>query len=232
MAKPSVAFFAFLLLLFILAISEIATVKAELCEKASKTWSGTCRYTKHCDNQCKSWESAAHGACHVRKKKHMCFCYFHCSKAQKLIELVLTLFLHVIGASSILGPNGCINFVIYKMPKYSFGYIAILFFVLAISEIQAAVSNAPKLCEKPSKTYSGLCFNYACDKKCMEWEAAFHGACHTRESVNNCYCYYHCDKAPPATKPVPPEAMAPSPDASGGTGSPPPAKKIVEKVTN
>ncbi|PWA38317.1 knottin, scorpion toxin-like protein [Artemisia annua] len=86
MAKNSVAFFAFLLLLFIVAISEIATVKGELCEKASKTWSGNCGNTRHCDDQCKSWEGAAHGACHVRGGKHMCFCYFNCSKAAKLAQ--------------------------------------------------------------------------------------------------------------------------------------------------
>nr|AHM10372.1 defensin [Eclipta prostrata] len=87
MAKNSVAFFAFLLILFVLAISEIGSVKGELCEKASQTWSGTCRITSHCDNQCKSWEGAAHGACHVRGGKHMCFCYFsHCAKAEKLTQ--------------------------------------------------------------------------------------------------------------------------------------------------
>ena len=63
---------------------EITSVRGELCEKASKTWSGNCGNTGHCDNQCKSWEGAAHGACHVRGGKHMCFCYFTCSKAQKL----------------------------------------------------------------------------------------------------------------------------------------------------
>nr|WBU87530.1 defensin PDF2.3 [Gerbera hybrid cultivar]WGC54886.1 plant defensin protein PDF1.2 [Gerbera hybrid cultivar] len=86
MVKKSVASFAFLVLLFVLAISEIATVKGELCEKASKTWSGNCGNTRHCDDQCKSWEGAAHGACHVRSGKHMCFCYFKCPKAEKLAQ--------------------------------------------------------------------------------------------------------------------------------------------------
>nr|WBU87534.1 defensin PDF1.3 [Gerbera hybrid cultivar] len=86
MVKKSVAFFAFLLFLFVLAISEIATVKGELCEKASKTWSGNCGNTRHCDDQCKAWEGAAHGACHVRGGKHMCFCYFNCPKAEKLAQ--------------------------------------------------------------------------------------------------------------------------------------------------
>ncbi|KAD3066490.1 hypothetical protein E3N88_34370 [Mikania micrantha] len=86
MAKNSVAFFAFLLLLFILAISEIGSVEGALCEKASLTWSGTCRNTGSCDRQCQSWEGAAHGACHVRGGKHMCFCYFNCPAAEKLAQ--------------------------------------------------------------------------------------------------------------------------------------------------
>ncbi|GJY51395.1 defensin-like protein 19 [Tanacetum coccineum] len=86
MVNKSVAFSAFLLILFVLAISEIASVRGELCEKASKTWSGNCGNTGHCDGQCKSWEQAAHGACHVRGGKHMCFCYFNCTKAQKLAQ--------------------------------------------------------------------------------------------------------------------------------------------------
>ncbi|XP_076946219.1 defensin-like protein 19 [Bidens hawaiensis] len=86
MAKNSVAFFAFLLILFVLAISEIRFVKGELCGKPSQTWSGNCGNTGHCDNQCRSWEGAAHGACHWHGVKHMCFCYFNCSKAQKLAE--------------------------------------------------------------------------------------------------------------------------------------------------
>ncbi|XP_076917621.1 defensin-like protein 19 [Bidens hawaiensis] len=86
MAKNSSVFFAFLLILFVLAISEIGSVKGELCEKASQTWSGNCGNTGHCDNQCRSWEGAAHGACYVRGGKHMCFCYFNCPKAQKLVK--------------------------------------------------------------------------------------------------------------------------------------------------
>ncbi|KAD3066483.1 hypothetical protein R6Q59_019291 [Mikania micrantha] len=86
MTKNSVALFAYLLLLFVLAISEIGSVNGKLCEKASLTWSGGCGNTRHCDNQCKSWEGAAHGACHVRKKNHMCFCYFKCRKAEKLAQ--------------------------------------------------------------------------------------------------------------------------------------------------
>ncbi|KAI7739157.1 hypothetical protein M8C21_027265 [Ambrosia artemisiifolia] len=86
MMNRSVAFSAFLVILFVLAISDLVSVRGELCEKASKTWSGNCGNTGHCDNQCKSWEGAAHGACHVRQGKHMCFCYFNCKKAEKLAQ--------------------------------------------------------------------------------------------------------------------------------------------------
>ncbi|KAK1439860.1 hypothetical protein QVD17_05682 [Tagetes erecta] len=86
MANRSIAFSMFFLIFFVLAISDMTGVRGELCEKASKTWSGNCGNTGHCDGQCKSWEGAAHGACHVRDKKHMCFCYFKCPLAEKLAQ--------------------------------------------------------------------------------------------------------------------------------------------------
>ncbi|KAK9056727.1 hypothetical protein SSX86_024090 [Deinandra increscens subsp. villosa] len=86
MMNRSVAFSAFVLILYMLAISDIASVRGELCEKASKTFSGTCGKTESCDKKCQSWEGAAHGACHVRTGKHMCFCYFKCPKAEKLAQ--------------------------------------------------------------------------------------------------------------------------------------------------
>ncbi|KAI3674990.1 hypothetical protein L2E82_51731 [Cichorium intybus] len=78
MAKTSVAFFAFLLLVFVFAISEITTVKGKVCEKPSKTWFGKCKDTEKCDKQCIEWEGAEHGACHQREAKYMCFCYTKC----------------------------------------------------------------------------------------------------------------------------------------------------------
>ncbi|KVI10704.1 Gamma thionin [Cynara cardunculus var. scolymus] len=77
MAKNSVAFFAFILILFVLAISEQIYVRRQARhgrEGATTQGSG------HCDNQCKSLEGAAHGACHDRDNKKMCFCYFNCAK--------------------------------------------------------------------------------------------------------------------------------------------------------
>nr|GFB97936.1 anther-specific protein SF18-like [Tanacetum cinerariifolium] len=78
MVKKSVAFFTFLLVIFILDISDITTVQGKICEKPSKTWFGTCKDTEKCDKRCIDWEGAKHGACHQREAKYMCFCYFDC----------------------------------------------------------------------------------------------------------------------------------------------------------
>ncbi|KAI3753302.1 hypothetical protein L2E82_25352 [Cichorium intybus] len=98
--------------------------------------------------------------------------------------------------------------------------ILVLLFVLAISEI-ATVKG--KLCEKVSQTWSGKCEDKKCDKKCIGWEKALHGACHKREGKAGCFCYFDCAKKPPKdAKPAPPDALPPPP-AGGGGGSPPPA---------
>ncbi|PIA52742.1 hypothetical protein AQUCO_01000542v1 [Aquilegia coerulea] len=79
--KPLVSyatFFALLLFCFILTTSEIRMVEA-VCKKRSTTWSGVCIKTESCDRQCKNWEGAKHGACHVQGFGRACFCYFdHC----------------------------------------------------------------------------------------------------------------------------------------------------------
>ncbi|GJU15293.1 gag-pol polyprotein [Tanacetum coccineum] len=36
----------------------------KVCERRSKTWSGYCGDSKHCDQQCREWEGVAHGVCH------------------------------------------------------------------------------------------------------------------------------------------------------------------------
>ncbi|XP_076917622.1 anther-specific protein SF18-like [Bidens hawaiensis] len=78
MANNSGSYFIFLLLVFVLAISEIAIVKGKICEKPSKTWFGECKDSEKCDKKCIEWEGAMHGACHEREAKYMCFCYFDC----------------------------------------------------------------------------------------------------------------------------------------------------------
>ncbi|MBD4019764.1 hypothetical protein GUI04_12235, partial [Xanthomonas citri pv. citri] len=80
--KRSVAVYTVLLLVVVLAISEIATVSGKLCEKSSQTYSGGCK-GKKCDKKCIKWEKALHGACHKREGKKACFCYFDCKKKPK-----------------------------------------------------------------------------------------------------------------------------------------------------
>ncbi|KAL4555624.1 hypothetical protein LXL04_038248 [Taraxacum kok-saghyz] len=108
------------------------------------------------------------------------------------------------------------NFFVFLLP----------IFILAISEIATA-----KLCEKTSQTFSGFCMNDKCDKKCIEWEKALHGACHARSLMHRiCFCYFDCAKKPPNATPAPPGALPPplTPPSDGGKappdgGSPPPA---------
>ncbi|KAI7737418.1 hypothetical protein M8C21_001609 [Ambrosia artemisiifolia] len=80
MANNSVSYLVFLLLVFVLAISEIASAEGKICEKPSLTWTGNCEDTDKCDKKCNDWEGAKHGACHVRESKPMCFCYFDCDR--------------------------------------------------------------------------------------------------------------------------------------------------------
>ncbi|KAJ9561106.1 hypothetical protein OSB04_006266 [Centaurea solstitialis] len=79
-----------------------------------------------------------------------------------------------------------------------------------------------KVCEKPSKTWSGKCKDTAkCDKQCIEWEDARHGACQRRESSKDlCYCYFDCKDKPPKTAPPPPPKGGEPP--AGGPPPPPP----------
>ncbi|XP_038707982.1 defensin-like protein 1 [Tripterygium wilfordii] len=77
---PKFAFFlAIFCILVFLVSAEVRPQVYKLCEEASKTWSGTCEITQHCDHQCRTWEHAEHGACHVRQSHHKCFCYFKCN---------------------------------------------------------------------------------------------------------------------------------------------------------
>ncbi|KAI3879051.1 hypothetical protein MKX03_031308 [Papaver bracteatum] len=78
----------FALIIFVFAIINTTTTPVEgaLCERASQTWSGSCVNTGGCNNQCISWEKASTGACHTRKGKKMCFCYFHTCSAPTLCE--------------------------------------------------------------------------------------------------------------------------------------------------
>ncbi|CAH1450303.1 unnamed protein product [Lactuca virosa] len=111
-----------------------------------------------------------------------------------------------------------------KQPTFLFVFLPLIF-ALGISEIATAV----KFCEHMSQTWTGKCDNNKCDKKCIEWEKAIHGACHSREGKSGCFCYFDCAKKPPKNSvPAPPGSIAPGdgskppPAAGGGGGSSPP----------
>ncbi|KVH92462.1 uncharacterized protein LOC112515704 [Cynara cardunculus var. scolymus] len=83
---------------------------------------------------------------------------------------------------------------------------------LAAEELRRDINNnfdepisIAKICEEPSKTWFGKCLDtLKCDKQCIEWEGARHGACHERESKYMCFCYVSCD-ASDKRPPVPPD---------------------------
>ncbi|KAG8389928.1 hypothetical protein BUALT_Bualt01G0029900 [Buddleja alternifolia] len=66
------------ILLLVLLTGEIKVAESRLCQRRSKTWTGFCGSSSNCDNQCKSWEHASHGACHAQFPGFACFCYFNC----------------------------------------------------------------------------------------------------------------------------------------------------------
>ncbi|EYU32771.1 hypothetical protein MIMGU_mgv11b019564mg [Erythranthe guttata] len=66
------------LLLFIMLNNEVMVVESRLCERRSKTWTGFCGSSNNCNNQCRNWERASHGACHAQFPGFACFCYFNC----------------------------------------------------------------------------------------------------------------------------------------------------------
>ncbi|KAI3879055.1 hypothetical protein MKX03_031312 [Papaver bracteatum] len=76
------------LIIFVFAIINTTTTPVEgaLCERESQTWSGSCLNTKGCNRQCQNWEKARNGACHTRKAKQMCFCYFDTCSSPTLCE--------------------------------------------------------------------------------------------------------------------------------------------------
>ncbi|KAK1439866.1 hypothetical protein QVD17_05688 [Tagetes erecta] len=100
------------------------------------------------------------------------------------------------------------------MAQTSFGFSSVLslIFVLVISEMAIRVNG--QLCERESQTYSGLvCHILKCNRKCISWEKAAHGACHIRNLWRRCYCYFDADCSKfPATP------GAPGGSTGGGTG--------------
>ncbi|XP_031487869.1 defensin-like protein 1 [Nymphaea colorata] len=67
-----------LILLLVAAGPGIQIGAAKLCERRSTTWSGVCTDSNKCNDQCRNWEHATHGACHFQFPGFACFCYFNC----------------------------------------------------------------------------------------------------------------------------------------------------------
>ncbi|XP_011094081.1 defensin-like protein 1 [Sesamum indicum] len=67
-----------------------------------------------------------------------------------------------------------------------------IFFALFFCFLLLA-SNEAKICQRMSKTWSGVCLNSGnCDRQCRNWERAQHGACHRRGLGFACLCYFKC----------------------------------------
>ncbi|KAL7585299.1 hypothetical protein Lser_V15G45737 [Lactuca serriola] len=65
--NPLAIIIVFLFVFFlVLRIDTVVGTKEtnKVCERRSKTWSGFCGDSKHCDQQCREWEGAKHGSCH------------------------------------------------------------------------------------------------------------------------------------------------------------------------
>ncbi|CAL9226411.1 unnamed protein product [Arabidopsis halleri] len=50
-----------------------------------------------------------------------------------------------------------------------------------------------KICQRYSQTWSGRCTETShCDRQCINWEDARHGACHEDKRGRACFCYFNC----------------------------------------
>ncbi|KAL1194821.1 Defensin-like protein 4 [Cardamine amara subsp. amara] len=82
------------------------------------------------------------------------------------------------------------------MAKFA-SIIALLFAALVLfASLEAPTmveAQAPKLCEKSSGTWSGVCGNNnACKNQCINLEGAKHGSCNYIFPYHRCICYFPC----------------------------------------
>ncbi|KAM0060863.1 Anther-specific protein SF2 [Helianthus debilis subsp. tardiflorus] len=77
MANNSVSYLVFLLLVFVLAISESAPV--QYCDRVTSRYHEKCD-EKQCADHCKSNEKAETGYCLVVEKQQLSICSFDCAK--------------------------------------------------------------------------------------------------------------------------------------------------------
>ncbi|XP_058088711.1 defensin-like protein 1 [Magnolia sinica] len=77
------------------------------------------------------------------------------------------------------------------MAKYQ-SLLSLFFIVLVATTLGVPMAEA-KLCERRSKTWSGICTNTGnCNRQCKTLEKAKHGACHFQFPGFACFCYFNC----------------------------------------
>ncbi|XP_010471723.1 PREDICTED: defensin-like protein 1 [Camelina sativa] len=65
-------------------------------------------------------------------------------------------------------------------------------FLFAAFETPSIV-EAQRLCDRPSKTWSGVCGNNsACKNQCINLEGARHGSCNYANPTHKCICFFSC----------------------------------------
>ncbi|XP_009772945.1 defensin-like protein 1 [Nicotiana tabacum] len=82
MAKSLVSYTTFLALLLcflLISSNEMQAAEGKLCRRKSKTFSGYCFISEHCDEECKEKEGAKRGMC-IKKSifRRYCYCYHKC----------------------------------------------------------------------------------------------------------------------------------------------------------
>nr|GEX18020.1 hypothetical protein [Tanacetum cinerariifolium] len=87
MPKCSIAALSVHILLFVLAISEIALVKGiQYCDKDATYYRGTCKDDK-CANNCHIHENGERGYCRQDGENPICVCVYDCAKLQPSIPI-------------------------------------------------------------------------------------------------------------------------------------------------
>ncbi|KAL3644202.1 hypothetical protein CASFOL_012134 [Castilleja foliolosa] len=72
-------------------------------------------------------------------------------------------------------------------------FFALVLCFLLIASYEMAASEAYKICQKMSKTWSGPCsITSRCNNQCRKWEKAKQGACHWKGFGFACFCYFKC----------------------------------------
>ncbi|XP_034674221.1 defensin-like protein 1 [Vitis riparia] len=80
-----------------------------------------------------------------------------------------------------------------KLLGYRLSYALSFLTLFALLVSTEMVMLEAKVCQRPSKTWSGFCGSLKnCDRQCKNWEGAKHGACHAKFQGVACFCYFNC----------------------------------------